>query len=1549
MHVDLFHPLVKQWFAGRFAAPTDPQRLAWPHIDADRNTLIAAPTGSGKTLAAFLVYLDRLVRRWLDGNLQEALDVVYVSPLKALSNDIECNLQGPLEELAALAEAQGHGKLPIRAAVRTGDTPGSERQAMLRRPPHILATTPESLYLLLTSERGRQRLRTVSAIIVDEIHALARDKRGSHLSLSLERLDALCDRPPVRIGLSATQRPIDQIARFLVGVGNRSDDRANDSSATESGATGVSPVPIVIDTPNHGQGAGSTNADSPRCEVIDVGHIRDLDLALLTPESELSAVCSNDQWEEIYNRLIALISAHRSTLIFVNTRRLAERIAHHLTERLGEEAVASHHGSLSRKIRLSAERRLKEGSLKAIVATASLELGIDVGYIDLVCQIGSPRSIATFLQRVGRSGHSLGALPKGRLVPLTRDELLEGMALVRSVRRGFLDEIEIPQQPLDILAQQIVAAVACEEWDEDQLFELFRQAWPYRNLARKEFETIVDVVSRGVAATSRRGAYLHRDRINGRLRARRGARLAAITSGGAIPENAEYRVVTEPEKTFVGTVDEDFAIESMAGDVFLLGNTSWQIQAVRSGEVQVHDANGAPPTIPFWFGEAPGRTVELSAEISRLRSDIAAHVQTGGGARGALDWIGAECGVDDEAGLQAVRYVEAQVAALGMVPTHDEIVFERFFDESGGMQLVIHAPLGARINRAWGLALRKRFCRSFDFELQAAATDNGIVLSLSPQHSFPLDKMFTMLRTDNARYLLEQALLAAPMFQVRWRWNITRSLAVLRRQGGQKVPPHLQRFRSDDLLAAVFPQTVGCLENHHGDIEIPDHPLVHQTVYDCLHEAMDIDRWLELLAGVEAGRVKLVGRDTREPSPFSHELLNANPYAFLDDAPLEERRSRAVMTRRSLSADDFRDLARLDPQAISDVRRQAWPWVRDADELHDALMSLVAATEVEAADWQVWLKKLSAAGRATKVTVDSPHGGKHVYWIAAERLPLLKAVFEKLACKPAVELPAELAASWSRSDARVELVRGRIAHSGPLSTQAIAELLALDADHVHTALEALEGQGVVLRGSFTGEADDDAQGVEWCERRLLARIHRLTLEGLRQRIQPVEPQVYLRFLLRHHHIVRDEPRVGSAAVRTALAQLQGFELPAGAWEGRVLAARFDEYDPQWLDQLFFAGEAVWGRLRTPQRDETKRRGMALLTRTVPISLALREDLPWLIAASTNATATAVSPVPGMGATGVSPVPSPLHGQDARGTHKNEHGQDARGTRKTAAARRAKSSNANGNVVAKFPARQARADSREVYRALAERGALFFQQLASASGLLPTQLEEALRELSALGLATCDSFAAVRAMVERRNTNGRRYGRRSARPGNARSGRWSVFPGDLAAGDDDNHIERWCRQLLARYGVVFRDLLTRESAAPRWRELASFYRRLELRGEIRGGRFVAGVAGEQFADESAVAALRRLREAPDEEEWVAVSAADPVNLIGIVTSDDRIAATHKNTLIFQAGRCLAYKQAAQVEFLTEVDPATRQQMIKALHLGRRDRIDRESIGATASVR
>jgi ATP-dependent Lhr-like helicase len=1475
----LFHPLTAEWFTNRFGQPTEAQSLGWPEIVAGRHTLIAAPTGSGKTLAAFLVCIDRLVRKAVEGRLADETEVVYVSPLKALSNDIHRNLEVPLAEIAALARARGQSLPGLRVMVRTGDTPASARQAMMRRPPHIVVTTPESLYLLLTSEKGRGMLGSVRTVIVDEIHALARDKRGSHLTLSLERLAALCDQPLTRIGLSATQRPIDEIARFLVG---------NCASAVPTG---------------NGRPGSETN-----CQIVDAGHLRSLDLGIEVPPTELSAVCSHDTWDEIYKRLAALVLAHRSTLIFVNTRRMAERVSYRLRELLGDDAVASHHGSLSKEIRLAAERRLQSGQLKAIVATASLELGIDVGYIDLVCQIGSPRSIATFLQRVGRAGHSIGGTPRGRLFPLTRDELLECCALVRAVRGRRLDRIEVPRAPLDILAQQVVAAVASEEWGEDELFDLCRQAWPYRDLTREQFDTVVQMLSEGIGRAAKQGNYLHRDRIHGRLRPRRSARLTAITSGGAIPETGDYRVVTREDRTFVGTVNEDFAIESLKGDVFLLGNTSWRIMYVRSGEVVVEDANAAPATVPFWLGEAPGRTLELSAEISSLREELAARVRAAAREDGlprpssasgdgpgspssislpgeansfphplpAVEWLEAECGASRQAAEQAAAYVAAQLAGAGLVPTQKQIVFERFFDESGGMQLVIHSPYGARINRAWGLALRKRFCRSFDFELQASADDNGIVLSLGPQHSFPIEQMFKMLNQQNAQQMLVQALLAVPMFRIRWRWNATRALAVLRQRGGKKVPPPLQRFRADDLLTAVFPAQTACQENVTGDIEVPDHPLVNQTVYDCLHEAMDFDGWLDLLGEIEAGRVQLVAKDTCEPSPFSHEILNANPYAFLDDAPLEERRARAVATRRSLDGDEGRDLGRLDPAAIDRVKAEAWPLVRDADELHDCLLTHAAWPAADGEAWRGWFDELAAAGRATcavrKGEPSQDGASLPDLWVAAERWSLVHSALPEATPQPALDLPESMRGEHESAAATVELVRGQVACRGPVTAETIAGVLGLGVQRVSAALEALEGEGAVLRGRFTPATP----ATEWCDRRLLARIHRLTLSSARERVQPVEPALFWRFLLGHQHVLAEKNLRSRFGLREAIGQLQGFQTPAGAWERDLLPARVTDYDPGWLDELSLGGEVAWGRLQPP-RVEAQNGGSGadgrkprprVLHRAVPTALMSRTNLEWLLPPDR-------------------PRPIELAGGDAR----------------------------------------------LVLDALSARGALFRADLISITGLLATQLDEALGELAALGLVTADGVAALRSLV---TPDPRRSGRRARQArhradGYSGGGRWSLFPGVLPRVEPAARAEQWAKLLLWRYGVMFRDLLARETAAPPWRELAAVYRRWESQGRVRGGRFVAGVAGEQFASPDAVEELRRLREAGPSQQWVAISAADPLNLAGVLAPGSRVAAKTRSALALMDGRIVAVQQAGQVEFLESLSSDRVAEITRALRV------------------
>eukprot|EP00456_Euglypha_rotunda_P039450 TRINITY_DN303_c0_g2_i1.p1 TRINITY_DN303_c0_g2~~TRINITY_DN303_c0_g2_i1.p1 ORF type:complete len:1486 (+),score=429.01 TRINITY_DN303_c0_g2_i1:292-4749(+) len=1454
MPLQLFHPVIQQWFESRFESPTEPQRLGWPHLVAGHDALIAAPTGSGKTLTAFLASIDRLLRLAEAGELTDEIRVVYISPLRALSNDMHRNLDVPLAQILTVAEDRGMAIAPIRAGLRTGDTSASQRAAILKRPPHILVTTPESLYLMLTSPKAREKLKSVETVIVDEIHALVRDKRGSHLALTLERLAELCPRRLQRIGLSATQRPIELIARFLVGEGTASTD--NPQAPPE--------LPVII----------------------DVGHRRELNLAIEVPPSELGTVCMHEQWAEINERIVELINTHRATLIFVNTRRLAERLTHQLSELLGPDAISSHHGSLAADLRHDTERRLKTGELKAVVATASLEMGLDIGYIDLVIQVASPRNIATFLQRVGRSGHALGLIPKGRLFALTRDELIECMGLMRGIHHGRLDIIPIPDAPLDVLAQQIVAEVSTRECGSDELFALCRRAYPFRNLSRTDFDRIVLMLSEGMThAAGRSRVYLHHDQVGRRLRTRPGARIAATSNAGAIPEVFSIRVVTEEDHTVVGSVDEDFGTESSAGDIFLLGNTSWRIRYLRGGDLFVSDAGGAPPTIPFWRGEAPGRTFELSDEVSWLREELEQRIED---PLAAEQWLMLETNATADAAHQVVEYVRAQKAAIGFLPSKRRVVFERFFDESGGMQMVIHAPFGTRITRAWGLAMRKRFCRSFDFELQASADDDGIVLSLGPQHSFPLDSMFGMLNPRNVQEMFEQAVLAVPIFQNRWRWNATRALQVLRAKHGKKVPPALQRFRSEDLLTAVFPKLTGCQENVVGDIELPDHPLVRQTMDDCLHEAHDIEALKDVLARVERGEIEFIARDTREPSPFSYELLNSNPYAFLDGGEVAERRARAVATRRSLSVESVEDLGRLDPEAIRQVILEAQPLIRNADELHDALLSRLLLPVDEAMSWQSDFEELVAAGRATVVEVPNTESPVHpslMACAATERVPAVLAAFPQATLTPVVTVPPEVRQDWDSIEARVTMVRGLMEFCGPITGIRVAERLGITVSQADACLEALEGEGVVLRGRFTLEAyatDPDAPQVdrivEWCHRRLLARIHRLTLDGLRKQIEPVSVEVFIRFLARHHGMLAANRRSGSNGLFEAIAQLQGLDIPAVAWEREILPARVDKYKADLLDELCLTGEVGWGRLFPPPRNPDKSRPMASLTRIAPISLFLRTDAQWL-------TAKAPEPNPdGLSSTAV-----------------------------------------------------------QVCEILHQRGATFTADMLTATQMLPSQLDDVLGELVTRGWITADGFAGLRTLTaekshqQRRAAHHRGERRRTTRTA---MGRWSLrvpfamppeingmlpaqtpIPNDQAtpAPRPTSIAEDWAWQLLRRWGIVFRDLLVREDGAPSWFEVLQVLRRLEARGEIRGGRFIVGVGGEQFALPDAIQQLRRLRDEGAAQEILVVSGADPLNLIGIITKQDRIPSTASNRVAYVDGQPVATFQAGEVCWLIEPPP------------------------------
>ena len=1350
-----FHPVVAEWFRRRFPdGPTQPQSQGWPLIAGGRDTLIAAPTGSGKTLAGFLVAIDSLYR-----NPADCARVVYVSPLRALAVDIANNLQRPLEEMAVIAAEMGLPVPDIRVSVRTGDTSSSERAAMVRRPPNFIVTTPESLYLLVTSEKGREALRTVETVIVDEIHAVARDKRGAHLAATLERLEALCERRPLRIGLSATQRPIETVGRLLVGVRE---------------------LPAMV----------------------DVGHQRHLELALELPEGELEAVASGEQLADVLDRIAALVQEHQTTLVFVNTRRLAERLAHQLGERLGDDVVAAHHGSLSKDRRLRIESRLRAGDLRALVATASLELGIDIGPVELVCQIGSPRSIATFLQRVGRSNHSRAGTPKGRLYPLTRDELIECAALLLSIHRGELDALHPPKLPLDILAQQIVAEVAGREWKTGELYDLFRRSDPYRDLTREQFDDVVNLVSDGIeTGRGRRGSYLYHDSINEELRPRRGARLAAATSGGAIPETGDYRVVADPDDTFVGTVNEDWAVESMAGDIFLLGSHSWQIRRVEPGVVRVRDAGDKPPTVPFWLGEAPARTAELSASVSHLRAMVDGFL-TGSDPDGARRWLSEECGLCSEAAVTIVDYLAVGRAGLGVMPTQEDMVIERFFDDTGGMQLVVHSPYGGRVNRALGLGLRKKFCRTFNFELQAAATDDAVILSLGPHHSFPLDEVPRYLSSRTVRDTLEHAILDSPMFQARWRWNLNRSLMVLRFRGGKRNPPPIQRMESDDLFAAVFPQAAACQDNVVGPIEIPDHLLVRQTVHDTLTEALDADGLIDLLSRIECGEVRVHCRDTTEPSVLAHEIVTARPYAFLDDEEFQNRRVNAVHLRRGLNV-DLSSIGSLDPEAIAQVHAEIEPFPETADDLHDLLSSMIATCGRP--EWSALFDQLVEKGRARVL----PDG----LWS-----------------------PTEARFDPSDDEVCARMIRGHMELTGITTVEQLSALTSLKPGRVASALARLQSEGFAFSGRFT----PDAEGEEWVGRRLLARMHGYSRRSRRESVRTVTAQDFMRFLLRWQHVAPGSQLTGEAGLASVIEQLEGFEAAAVSWEREMLARRLRRYESGWLDQLCHQGEVSWLRL-TPRAGASVDGPASAPSKATPIAVVFRSDLPWLLEAGRAERAE-----PTVGATA------------------------------------------------------------EIMEELRRRGASFASELAAATHRLPEDIERGLWDGVSRGLIMCDGFDAIRARVSPTRSYATRAGRfsrlaRLAQATPAAAGRWALVPATPEATlDPDDLAEAVAEQLLRRWGVVFRNLAQRDSLRLPWREVQWALRRLEDRGLVRGGRFVAGFTGEQYALPEAAEQLLHITRVARSGERVIVNGSDPLNLVGVIVPGESVPAVRTNRVVYVDG-------------------------------------------------
>ncbi|HIO92588.1 MAG TPA: DEAD/DEAH box helicase [Leucothrix mucor] len=1418
-----FHPAVQSWFNKTFDAATDVQNQAWASITKNQHTLLAAPTGSGKTLAAFLASIDSLIKHGLEHGLTNETHVLYISPLKALSNDIQINLQQPIQGIRDELLAHGLHDVDIKAWVRTGDTPPAERVKAAKNPPHILVTTPESIYILLTSDSGRRMLSHVKTVIIDEIHAIAGSKRGSHLSLSLERLEALIQQSHPkqtlqRIGLSATQKPIELMASFLLG--NR---------------------------PEH-------------CEIIDTGHTRDRDLALEIISSPLSAIMSNEEWQEIYDRLEQFAYQHKTMLVFVNTRRLAERMTRFLAERLGDNDVGNanvmaHHGSMAKEKRLLAETRLKQGDLKCLVATASLELGIDIGDIDLVCQIGSPRSIAAFLQRVGRSGHAVGATPKGRIFPLSRDELVETTALLHAANNNQLDRVIIPEQPLDVLSQQIVAEVSNGEWQIDELFTRFKHAYPYRDLKQGDFDEIIKMLSDGFSTRrGRRGAYLHFDAVNRKVRPRKSARITALTNGGAIPDQFDVDVMLMPEGFRIGTIGEDFAFESLAGDIFQLGNNSYRILKTEIGKVFVEDAKGQPPNIPFWEGDAPGRTNELSAAVSTLREEIDKQLKKG--IKATEKWLIKHYQIPQAAAEQLTHYMATARAALGLIPTQKQIVFERFFDEVGDMHFIVHSPYGSRINKAWGLSLRKRFCRKFNFELQASALEDSIVLSLSSTHSFAMQDVAKYIHSNSVREVLIQAMLDIPLFPTRWRWNATISLAVLRNRFGKRSPPYFQRSDAEDLIAILFPDQIACGENITGSREVPDHPLVTQTINDCLHESMDIDGLIRVLKGIESEEISITCCDLTSPSPLSQEVITARPYAFLDDGAAEERRTLAIKSQNFRNVEDASQLRQLDSAAIAKVRAEAWPTIRSADELHDALMVLGFIQESEINKngdvldfgWQHLFAELAEQSRATKLDISQ---GK-VLLVAAERLHEFQALLPTASLSPKIKTVFDTPSQ----DPLTDIIRSRLEGLGPITEVQLAQPLGLEPALIHASLLTLELEGFVIRGHFSG----DKNTLEWCERRLLARIHRYTINRLRNEIEPVSTADFMLFLFDWQGV--SDKGEGTEALANILQQLESYSIPASAWQSDILPARIDLYSSNLLESLTTSGRISWLRLNVSHSTKHQKKSPV---RNSPIVLIPRSNLEtWQ-----RLSAPTIKEAPKLSAY-----------------------------------------------------------ANKIHELLNDKGALFFSDIVLQGGILRTQVEDALGELVNWGMVTSDSYVGLQALTTpaaKRPKYTSRRGRRATISPFDNAGRWSLIPKQTSSTITSDDLEFLAFVLLQRYGVVFKKILERESNLPPWRDLLRVYWRLEARGEIRGGRFVQSVSGEQFALPDAIADLRKIRKQEKSGELVTIACTDPLNFVGILLSGDKISLTSQSRIVFQDGIAVAVLCKGKVEYLRELDEETEQKV------------------------
>jgi ATP-dependent helicase Lhr and Lhr-like helicase len=1415
--LDSFSPPVRAWFREKFGEPTPPQAQGWLPIQRGEHTLILAPTGSGKTLAAFLWGIDRLYSIEQTGKLeQKGVRLLYISPLKALNNDIERNLRVPLEGIRETAARLGEHLPSLRVAVRTGDTPSHVRTAMWKNPPHILITTPESLFLMLTSPRARDMFQTVGTVIVDEIHTLVGTKRGTHLALSLERLEHHANEHVQRIGLSATIKPLEEAARFLGG------QTQSPVSSLQSPGTELQSNPAI--------------SYSPRpVTIVNATYNKALDLRVVTVVDDFSSLPGTTIWPAVIPHVLNDIRRHNSTLIFCNNRRLAERTADRLNAQLDAEQkeeiepgsmealapgglardrgifaigaegpIRAHHGSMSKQARRKMEEDLKAGRLPALVGTSSLELGIDIGAVDLVVQLQSPKSVAQGLQRVGRSGHLVGETSVGRIYATFREDLVEAAAITRGMLEGDVEPTFSPENPLDVLAQQIVAMVASDEWDVHELYNLVRRAYPYRDLSEGAFESVLEMLSGKYDFPGEHGpaplrARISWDRVNQRLRALPGSRLLAMMNSGTISDTGAFGVYLSDGKTKVGELDEEFVFETRPGDVFLLGSHVWRALDITDDRVVVGDAAGATPRMPFWNGDYPYRPYELGARIGRFRREIAERIGAGGESTAQLaEWLQREYHLDEKSAQNLIAYVQRQLDAIGVMSSDQTIVVETFQDAVGEPRMVIHSPYGGRVNGAWALALTSVLKERVGIDIETQTNDDGILFRFPSTSEPPVDPVLK-LTPQEARERILRELPNSALFGAHFRMNAARALLLPKARGRKRTPFWLQRLKAKDLMARVR--------------KFQDFPIVAETYRDCLRDVLDLPHLEEVLAKIQGGEIHITPIETIVPSPVAAGLLFqfVSVYMYEWDAPKAERQLQTLAAQRDLFDDIVHGAELLKPDAVEEVvarvQRTADGYrARSAEELAVILGELGDLTNVEimarcVGDAHSWIAQLAEQKRIIEISIPTRRGEDR-RWIPAES-PL----------RPPLK-------GWERGEIGESVLRRFLSHSGPVTRDDILDRYAYDPAWLDETLQRL----VASRDITQQQIAPAPSASQFCDRHLFEQFYRHTLTLLRREIQPVSLSAYADFLVRWQHLHPSERLHDATGLRAVLEQLRGSVVAEKVWEREILPARITNFALEDFISLCASGELVWQAQKNRLRLFFRGEGGLFVVGLDDSSL------------EQNARS----------------VYEFLKSEGASFLTDIENGLLLKRTIVTCAL----SELALAGWVTN--------DSLEALDAVADA-----HQPKPMKYESPLEVELASRMQYPRALTT-SRYRDTKRRVARRL--------RAETPSSAWTGRWSILRRTSILGPtlaDDERAEKLARVLLARYGVVTHESLDREDLSVDWGMLYLQFQRMEMRGEIRRGYFVKGLSGIQFAHPDAV---DRLRAQPDDAMTV-VNASDPANIYG----------------------------------------------------------------------